>query len=107
MKCSLRPQNPKLLVITPEFESKNCFFRITRNEDIFVVFSLEFVEIPTYFAIKSFGCWFTLSNLKVKVFLPPPPPPVTLLWRRAWSEDEERWSVEEQIEWSGILDRMV
>ena len=105
MKCSSRPQNPKLLVITPKFESKSCFFRIICNKDIFLVFNLEFVEIPTYFAIKIFGCWFTLSNLKVKVFCPSLP--VSQLWRRAWSEDEERWSVEEQIEWSDILDRMV
>ena len=103
MECSSRPQNPKILVITSEFVSKNCFFRIFRNEDIFfLVFILEFVEIPTYFAVKIFGFWFTLSNSKLEVFVPPKKivyaPPVTILWRRAWSKDEERWSVEEQIE---------
>ena len=73
------------------------FSHILQWRHFFLVFILEFVEIPTYFAF-----WFTLSNSKLKAFVPPKKivyaPPVTLLWRRAWSKDEERWSVEEQIE---------
>ena len=38
---------------------------------LFLIFTLEFVKISAYFAIKTFGFWFTLSSSKLKVFVPP------------------------------------
>ena len=69
LKCSSRPETPKMLVITPEFVNKNCFFadfviktlflwfhpgicensRIFCNKELFFVFTPEFVEIRAYF----------------------------------------------------------
>ena len=81
----------------PRIREQELFFSHIWQRHFFLVFNLEFVKILTYFDIKTFGCWFTLSDSKVKVFLPPPPP-VTLLGRQTWSADEERRSVDEQIE---------
>ena len=75
-ECSSRPETPKILVITPEFMSKNCFFadfmiktlffffglypRINENsgnawnEDVFLVYTLEFVKIDAFLELKTF-----------------------------------------------------
>ena len=49
LECSLSPETPKLPVITPEFVSKNCFFRRFCDKDPFCCFTLEFVEICPLF----------------------------------------------------------
>ena len=57
----------------PRIREQELFFSHILQRHFFLVFNLEFVKILTYFDIKTFGCWFTLSDSKVKVFLPPPP----------------------------------
>ena len=94
---------PKILVINPEFVSMNCFLH--RNENIFFGLHSRIRKNSNIFRYKDL--WFLVYTLEFEgksfcappnCLCPPPPPSVTLLWHRAWSEDEERWSVEEQIE---------
>ena len=88
-----RSETTKILLKTPEFVSKNCFFSdfaiktffftfIIEFVDIrahfaikpsffFSVFTSEFVETRAYFAMKIFVFWSSLSNSKEKSFCPP------------------------------------
>ena len=84
LECSSRPETPKILVTTPEFVSKNCFFRRLCDEDPF--FGLH----PRIRGISRWRPLFFGSPSQIwndKVFVPPenylcPPIPVTLLLRR-------------------------
>ena len=52
--CSSRPETPKILVITPDFVSKNCFFADFVIKSLFLCgFTPEFVKIRAFFEIKS------------------------------------------------------
>ena len=50
------PETPKILVITPEFVSKNCFFVDFAAIKTVCVFGIspEFIKICIYFGIKTF-----------------------------------------------------
>ena len=104
LECSSRPETPKILVITPEFVSKNCFFavfaiktyhyyflgglhprirgnsRIFRDEDLFFVFTPElgYLAHILQWRLLFFGLHSRIP--KKKVFVPsqklfmPPPP---------------------------------
>ena len=98
--CSSRPESPKILVITTEFVSKNCFFA-----DFLCGYTPEFVKIRAYIEIKTILLVFTpdfaefrdenfcflvhtlgfevLKFLCPQNLFTPPSPPVTLSWRRA------------------------
>ena len=67
LECNSRPETPKILVIIPEFMSKNCFFvdfaiktvcfcGFTPEFMIMCVFTSEFVEICTFFEMKTRIC---------------------------------------------------
>ena len=84
LKCSSRPDTFKILVVTQEFGSKNCFFRRFCNKDsCFLWFHTESVEIRNEilcFLVHTleFGALNFLCPPKFVYAPPPPPPPVTL-----------------------------
>ena len=54
---------PKILVITTEFVSKNCFFA-----DFFYGFTPEFVKFAYFFEMRSFFFVFTLEFVKIHAY---------------------------------------
>ena len=86
LECISRPETPKILVITPEIVCTNCFFAdFAIRTDFFCGFTSKFVEICTFskkrafflvilpqyswnFALNTFSCWSTLSNLRYESF---------------------------------------
>ena len=95
LENSSRGETPKILVINPEFVSKNQFFTASAVKTFFF-FGLhprnrEQKPIIRRFCSEDLFFGSLLSNsgkqsfcVPQKLFMPPPPPPVTLLWRRAW-----------------------
>ena len=53
LECNSRPETPKILAITLEFASKNCFFVDFAIKTV-CVFTPEFMKILVYFGIKTF-----------------------------------------------------
>ena len=67
LDCNSRPETPKILVIIPEFMSKNCFFVDFAIKTVCFcgfspefmkirIFTSEFVEFCTFFAMKTRIC---------------------------------------------------
>ena len=55
LKCSSRPETQKILVITPKFVRKNCFFADLRQRPLFLVFIPGFLKILAYFERRPFA----------------------------------------------------
>ena len=115
LKCSSRSETPKILVITPEFVSKNCFFadfvikilflwfhpKIRKNSRIFLrwrafffVFTPEFMKIRAYIEMKIFFFFGSHSRIQsIILFVLSPKfvyvPSVTLSWRQAKLADRK------------------
>ena len=100
-------KTPKLLVVTPEFVSKNCFLAGKFcNENLFLWFNPEIHKIRAFLEMKTFLVFtpdfvefrnedlcFLVHIRSIKVFVSLPKfvyaPPVTLSWRRAWLADRK------------------
>ena len=59
LECNSRPETPKILVITPEFVSKNCFFADFAIKTLFLWFHPRIREISRIFRTKIFFLVFT------------------------------------------------
>ena len=58
LECNLRPETPKILVVTPEFVSKNCFFVDFAIKIVCLCgCTQEFMKIRVYFEMKTFFFW--------------------------------------------------
>ena len=62
LECYSRPETPNIVVITPEFASKNCFFiDFAINTVCFCGFTPKFMKISVYFGIKTVSLFFWSS----------------------------------------------
>ena len=66
LECSSRPETPKILVITTEFEGKNRFFRRFCGQDLFFRFRIRVISLMLRNENLSF--W---SSLSAKSLCPP------------------------------------
>ena len=80
LKCSSRPETPKILVITAKFGSKNCFLLDFAIKTVcFCDFAPEFMQIRAFLRYRPFFFFFGL-HLRFGGNL-----------RTCWGEDQNLW----------------
>ena len=61
LECKSSPENPKILLITLKFVSKNCFFvDFAMNTDCFCGLTPEIMKLRVYFGTKTFILFYFL-----------------------------------------------
>ena len=83
LECNSRPETPKILVITPEFVSKNCLFADFAIKTLFLLFLVytpEFVKI----CARIFRDEYLFFGLKIRAY-------IEMKTTFFWSSPQKSW----------------